>query len=141
MATQAISAQGTLFKALNTTQTLIPEVIRGETPSIRTETIDVTNHDSVAGVREKIAGFKDTENITYEGNYIVGNPMHEWLRAQQLASATVVFETTLPGTTGERECTFSAVIESFKITANVGEQLRYTMVLAPSGAPVWDEVS
>jgi predicted secreted protein len=141
MATAAKSAQGTLFKANNTTQTLIPEVIRGDTPGIRSETIDVTNHDSPSGVREKIAGFKDTDNVTLEGNYISGNAMHEFLQAQQLAGTSVVFQTTIPGITGNRVCTFTAVIETFKITANVGEQLRYTMVLAPSGAPAWGPAS
>jgi predicted secreted protein len=137
MATLAISAQGTLFKVMNPTATTIPEVIRGDTPGIRSETIDVTSHDSPQGVREKIAGFKDTDNCTYEGNYVPGNTIHEYLQTQQLASASVDFKTTLPGTTGNRTVTFKAVIESFKITANVGEQLRFTMVLAPSGAPLW----
>jgi predicted secreted protein len=137
MATAALSAQGTLFKANNTTFTLIPEVIRGNTPSIRTETIDVTNHDSVSGVRESIAGFKDTDTVTLEGNWITGNAMHEWLQAQQLAGATVSFKFTLPGASGNKVCTFAGVIESLAVTLNVGEQLRYTMTIKPSGAPVW----
>lgn len=138
MPTAAVSAQGTLFKVtISAASTLIPEVIRGNTPGIRTETIDVTNHDSTAGVREKIAGFKETENCTLEGNLIPGNTVHEFLQAQQLAGSSPVFKFTIPGSTGNRVCTFTAVIETFQITANVGEQLRYTMVLAPSGVPVW----
>ena len=137
MATAAISAQGTIVQAQNGTYTAVPESIRVDTPSIRTENIDVTNHDSAAGVREFIAGFKDTETCTVEGNWIPGNVIQEWLRDQQLASATVPFKILLPGASGDKVATFSALIESLKITANVGEQLRYTMVLKPSGAPVW----
>jgi predicted secreted protein len=141
MATQAIGAQGTQFMAKNgATFTLIPEVIRGGTPGIKSDTIDVTNHDSAQGVREKIAGFKDTDNVTIEGNHIVGNAVLEYLQTQQLASLSVDFKTILPGASGNHIVTYKAVIESFNTTANVGEQLKYTMVLAPSGAPVWSAV-
>jgi len=132
-----LSSQGTVVKVENTTFVNIPETIRVDTPGIRTENIDVTNHDSPSGVREFIAGFKDTDTCTIEGNYIPGNTIHEFLQAQQLASASPDFKIALPGASGNRVATFAAVIESFKITANVGEQLRYTMVLKPSGAPVW----
>lgn len=136
--TAAVSAQGTLFKVdISGTYTVIPEVIRGDTPGIRTETIDVTNHDSPQGVREKIAGFKDTDNCTLEGNFIPGNTVQEHLRTQQLASASLSFKFTVPGSTGNRVVTFLAVVDTFKVTANVGEQLRFTTVLAPSGAPTW----
>lgn len=135
----AVSAQGTQWQVKNSTFTGIPKVIRGDTPSITTETIDTTDHDSPSGVRENIAGFSDTTEVTWEGSYVPGNAIHEFLQAQQLAKAQPDFKVLLPGASGDRVCTFKATIREFRISANVGEQLRFTMVLKPSGAPTWAE--
>lgn len=137
MATAAKSAQGTIWQAKNVSFTAIPELIRGDTPGITSDVIDVTNHDSPSGVRENIAGYKDTDEVTWEGNYIVGNTVLEFLQAEQLAGNNVEFKVLLPGASGNRVCTFTATIRAFRVSANTGEQLRYTMTLKPSGAPVW----
>ena len=139
MATAAVSAQGTLFKveASEGVFSTIPEVIRGDTPGITTETIDVTNHDSTAGVRENIAGFKDTDEVTWEGNFIPGNTIQEFLRTSQLAGDSPDFKIFLPGTGGNRVASFKATVRSFRVSANTGEQIRWTMTLKPSGAIVW----
>jgi hypothetical protein len=137
MATAAVSAQGTQWQVKDSTFTAIPEVIRGDTPGVTTDTIDVTNHDSPQGVRENLPGFSDTDEVTWEGNFIPGNTIHEFLQAEQLAKTKPEFKVLLPGTVGNRVVTFAATIRTFRVSANVGEQLRWTMTLKPSGTIVW----
>jgi predicted secreted protein len=133
----ALSAQGTLFQVENTTFTTIPEVIRGNTPSIRVEQIDVTSHDSSGGFRESLAGFKDAEDVTLELNWVPSNTVHTFLQTTAAAGTVVDWKTSLPGT-GDKVCSYSGYIQSLVITANTGEALRATLVIKVSGEPVWD---
>lgn len=138
MATAAIAAQGSLFDVeIATVFTNIPEVIRGSTPGYNNETIDVTNHNSVGGAREKIATYRNSENVTYEGNYIPGNTVLEAVEAAAAAGTVLTFRTTPPGV-GSRLVTFDA-IPSFVVNLNTGEQARYTITLEVSGLPVWSD--
>jgi len=137
MATAAVSSQGTGWQVKNSSFTGIPEVIRGDVSGVTTDNIDVTNHDSPSGVREFLPGFSDTDEITWEGNFIPGNTVHEFLQTTQLAKTKVDFKVLLPGSSGNRVQTFNALIRTFRVSANVGEQLRWTMTLKPSGPPTW----
>jgi len=106
-------------------------------PTLRRDTIDVTNHDSTSAYREFINGLKDAGSITFDINYLPTDGTHnaatgllgEYDNGTTRAYALVFSD---PSTTS---WTFNGVVIGFEVAAAIDEVLISSIELKISGAP------
>lgn len=103
MATQAISAYGTLLKrgdgGFPETFTTVPEVRSISGPTMETDEADVTTHSSAAAgaFREFILTLIDAGTIEFEINYVPTDTVHTGIRNDFLNRTKRNWQMVLPG--------------------------------------------
>lgn len=143
MTTNARLALGTLLKRGDgggpEVFTTIAEVTGITGPSLTTETIDVTSHESAGGFREFIAGLKDGGEVTFEINYIPDSASHDntaGLLKDYTDKTLRNFEIIWPDVSLTK-WSFKALITSFtpEAPATGNDKLSASVTMKVSGAP------
>lgn len=132
MASAAIAALGTSVTLDGVT---LAELTNITTPSIRTNFIDVTNHQSPSGFAEVVPGRIDGDEMQIEGNFIGGNASQAALVAANAAHTLNSYVVTFPDT-GTTTFSFSGYVSSFGITAPVDGKLGFRASIKMSSLPV-----
>lgn len=134
----AISAQGTTFGVANVGSpavfVLVSEVKNIPGPSETSDEIDVTHLTSLGGRREFIQGFKDTEDLVVDCNYVPSNTMQAQIRDDYSTGLVRIYQTTYPDSSTE---TFTAYVKGITSNANVGDAIPFTFTLRVTGAVVY----
>ena len=55
----------------------VAELLELELPTMKRDTIDVSNHQSLNATREKIAGWRDGGQVKWKANWIPDDPTHD----------------------------------------------------------------
>lgn len=103
-------------------------------PSWKSDTIDVTNHDSVGRMAEFIGGMRSSNDVKVTGNFIIDDAGQVLLMADQADGIVHDFTIEFPPAWGSI-FTFSAVVLSFDISdfQTKGDAVSFTAVLKVSG--------
>jgi predicted secreted protein len=141
MATAAIHAIGTLLKMGDggspETFTTIAEVLSIRGPSLSSDTIDVTNHDTSNGYREFIMGLQDGGEVTFSINYQPTAPTHNatsgLLKAYD-AKTKKNWRLVFPDA-GGTTWNFAGVVRTFSVNAPIDAQLTADVTIKVSGKP------
>ena len=139
---QAFHAQGSTLKISDMdeaepTFTAVAELTDISGPSLSTDTIDVTNHDSEEAYREFVAGLKDAGEVNIEGNFLASH--------ETLESASDVFALFDSGDLTDFEIefpdddtttwSFSGIVTAFETIANFEDAATFTATIKISGQP------
>ncbi len=138
----AVFALGTLLKigdgaATSEGFTTIAEVSDIGGPELALESIEVTNHSSPGGWREKIGGILDGGNVSLTINYDPPHATHNNtaglirdLRSRTLRNFELVFTDT-----GSTKWSFTALVAGFSPAEPIDGALTAEVTLEISGAP------
>jgi len=113
----------------------IAEITSLDPPSFKSETIDVTNHDSVGRMAEFIGGLRSSDDVKVTGNLVLSDPGQTGLLADQADGLVHPYVIVFPAAWGA-SFNFSAVVTEFKpgtFTAK-GDALTFTCNMKVSGA-------
>lgn len=105
-------------------------------PGGDTDEIDVTTHDSAAGFKETLAGFKDPGEISIEGILDASAATHDGttgLAARYTDGATVNWKMILPDT-GSSTLTFPGWVKNFTIDSSFDDALKFSATIRVAGA-------
>lgn len=129
---QALSSLGVQFKRLGVA---IAEVVNLTPPNWKSETIDVTNHDSIGRMAEFIGGLRSSDDAKIDGNFILADAGQAGLLADQADGLVHVYQVVFPTAWGA-SFDFSAVVTEFKVSdfKVKGDALTFSCVLKISGA-------
>lgn len=138
MATQALSAYGTLLKRGDggspETFTTVPEVRSISGPSMETDESDVTTHSSAAqgAFRQFILTLIDAGTIEAEMNYVYSDPVHLAIRNDFLARTTRNWQLVLPGAV--QTISFTGYVKSLPLDFPVDDAITVKLTIRLSGA-------
>lgn len=113
----------------------IAEITSLEPPNFKSETIDVTNHDSIGRMAEFIGGMRSSDDVKVEGNLVLSDPGQTGLLADQADGLVHPYVIVFPTAWGA-SFNFSAVVTEFipgAFTAK-GDALTFTCNMKVSGA-------
>lgn len=119
MATQALSAYGTLLKrgdgGAPETFTTVPEVRSISGPSTETDEAEVTTHSSAAAgaYREFILTLIDAGSIEFDLNYVPSDAVHQNIRSDFASRAKRNWQLVLPG--NAQTISFSGYVKTFSL--------------------------
>lgn len=141
--TDGVSSQGTYISfgdsASPNTFTEVGEMTSISGPTPDSEEIDMTHLRSVGGFREYLQSFKDSGEVSCEGNYLAGNATQDGatgVRSLFLSGAVRGWKITFPDAS---YVTFDAYVKSIGVNAAVGEKLGFNFTLRVTGAPTFNE--
>jgi predicted secreted protein len=128
---EAVAALGT---ALTRAGNHIAELTDIGGPKPKGDTIDVTNHDSPGGYKEKLMAIIDGGEVSLEGNFISGDTTGQiGLLADMNAKTLQAFVVTFPnGTTW----TFNAFVTDYETDSKYEDKISFKGTLTISGQPV-----
>lgn len=141
MATQALSAYGTLLKrgdgGAPETFTTVPEVRSISGPTMETDEADVTTHSSAAAgaFREFILTLIDAGTVEFDINYVPTDAVHLGLRNDFLARTKRNWQLVLPG--GVQTISFSAYVKTAPFEFPVDDAITQKLTLRCTGAPTF----
>ena len=143
MATEALIGYGSqvlLSDEALTNFTKIAEVIKISIPGLQVGTEDATNMDSDDAISEDISGIATHQNITVEMNWIPDDPTQDdsddGLEGLVLARATRKLRFIAPND-AQTTLTQLCRIISFSKEIDVKSKMTATLVVRPTGLPVW----
>jgi predicted secreted protein len=113
----------------------IAEITSIKPPNWKSETIDVTNHDSIGRMAEFIGGMRSSDDIKISGNLILADPGQIGLLADQADGLVHPYTIVFPTAWGA-SFTFSAVVTDFTpgdFTAK-GDAVTFSVTMKVSGA-------
>lgn len=115
----------------------IAESINVTPPNFKSETIDVTNHDSVGRMAEFIGGMRMSDDVKVAGNFILSDVGQTGLLADQEDGLVHAYTILFPVAWGA-SFDFSAVVTEFKVGdfAVKGDALTFSCNMKVSGAVV-----
>lgn len=128
---QALSSFGVRLKR---GAVYVAEVTSVTPPSWKSETIDVTNHDSVGRMAEFIGGMRSSNDVKIAGNLILSDPAQIGLREDQADALVHAYTIEFPTAWGA-SFDFSAVVLSFDISdfLTKGDAVGFTAIMKVSG--------
>ena len=139
--TAAINAFGTLLKigdgGGSEVFTTIAEVTNISGPSLSLEMLEVTNHSSTAGWKERIGGLLDGGEVSFDLNFIPTNSTHSYsagLVHDMVGRTRRNFKIVFPDG-GSTTWTFAAFVNKFAPNAPVNGQLSVSVGLMITGQP------
>jgi predicted secreted protein len=141
MATQALSAYGTLLKRGDgggpETFTTVPEVRSISGPTMETDEADVTTHSSAAAgaFREFILTLIDAGTVEFDINYVPTDAVHLGLRNDFLNRTKRNFQLVLPG--GAQTISFAAYVKTIPFEFPVDDAITQKLTLRCTGAPTF----
>ena len=137
----AVNAFGTLLKIGDggggEVFTTIAEVQNISGPSLSLEMIDVTNHSSTAGWKERIGGLLDGGEVTFDINFQPTTSTHSYsagLVKDMVNRTKRNFKIVFPDGSSTT-WTFSAFVSKFQSKAPVNGQLSASVSLMITGQP------
>lgn len=137
----AVNAFGTLLKIGDggggEVFTTIAEVQNISGPSLSLEMIDVTNHSSTAGWKERIGGLLDGGEVTFDINFQPTASTHNYsagLVKDMVNRTRRNFKIVFPDGSSTT-WTFSALVSKFQSKAPVNGQLSASVSLMITGQP------
>lgn len=118
----------------------VAEITSLTPPSFNSETIDVTNHDSVGRMAEFIGGMRSSDDVKITCNYIVDDPGQVLLLADQADGLVHAFTLNFPTAWGA-SFGFSAVVLKCGISPFTakGDAVQLETTLKVSGAVTLNE--
>jgi predicted secreted protein len=141
MATQAISAYGTLLKRGDggspETFTTVSEVRSISGPSMETDEAEVTTHSSAASgaFREFILTLIDAGTIEFEINYVPTDPVHIGIRNDFLNRTKRNWQLVLPG--NAQTISFAGYVKSAPFEFPVDDAITQKLTIRLTGAPTF----
>jgi predicted secreted protein len=141
MATQALSAYGTLLKrgdgGAPETFTTVPEVRSISGPTMETDEADVTTHSSAASgaFREFILTLIDAGTVEFDINYVPTDAIHLGLRNDFLNRTKRNFQLVLPGAV--QTISFAAYVKTIPFEFPVDDAITQKLTLRCTGAPTF----
>ena len=141
MATQAISAYGTLLKRGDggspETFTTVPEVRSISGPSMETDEADVTTHSSAAAgsFREFILTLIDAGTIEFDMNYVPSDPVHIGIKDDFLGRTKRNWQLVLPGSV--QTISFSGYVKTMPFEFPVDDAITAKVSIRLTGAPTF----
>jgi len=111
------------------------EVISITPPSWKSETIDVTNHDSAGRMAEFIGGMRSSDDVKIAGNLILSDAGQAALIADQADGLVHAYTIEFPPAWGA-SFDFNCVVTSFAVDdfLTKGDAVGFTAILKVSGA-------
>lgn len=143
MATEALIGYGSqvlIADEAGTNYTKIAEVISIDLPSPQVGVEEATNMDSADALSEDISGIATNQNITVEMNWIPSDPTQDssddGLEGLILARASRNLRFIAPD---DAQTTMTQLVRfiSFNKKIDVKSKMTATLVVRPSGLPVW----
>lgn len=138
MATQAISAYGTLLKRGDggspETFTTVPEVRSISGPSMETDEAEVTTHSSAASgaFREFILTLIDAGTIEFDINYVPSDAVHLGIRNDFLARTKRNWQLVLPGSI--QTISFTGYVKTAPLEFPVDDAITMKVTIRLTGA-------
>lgn len=132
MGSQALTSFGvSLLRGV----TPIAEITSLTPPSFNSETIDVTNHDSIGRMAEFIGGMRSSDDVKVTCNYIVNDPGQVLLLADQADGLVHAYTLVFPTAWGA-SFNFSAVVLKCGVSPFTakGDAVQLETILKVSGA-------
>jgi len=132
MGSQALTSFGV---SLLRGATPIAEITSLTPPTFNSETIDVTNHDSVGRMAEFIGGMRSSDDVKVTGNFILDDAGQALLIADQADGLVHAYTLVFPAAWGA-SFTFSAVVLKFGVTPFTakGDAVGFEATMKVSGA-------
>jgi len=127
------AAFGSVFKRGATTIAAIRDI---QGPTLASDTIDVTTHDSPGAWREFVAGLIDGGEISLDLIWDPDNATQTSLRTDLVARAAVTYSITFPDAT-PAVATFSGFVTAFEIGAPADGELSASVTIKTTGAVVF----
>lgn len=141
MASSAVSSFGTLLKigdgASAETFTTIAEVQNITGPALSLETIEVTNHSSTEGWKERVGGLLDGGEVAFDVNFLPTNATHSFsagLIKDMVGRTKRNFKIVFPDGSSTT-WSFTALVSKFQPKAPVNGQLSASVSLMITGKP------
>lgn len=138
MATQALSAYGTLLKrgdgGAPETFTTVPEVRSISGPSTETDEAEVTSHSSAAAgaYREFILTLIDAGSIEFDMNYVPSDAVHQNLRSDFTSRTKRNWQLVLPG--NAQTISFSGYVKTFSLEFPTDDAVTASVSIRLTGA-------
>ena len=138
MATQAISAYGTLLKrgdgGAPQTFTTVPEVRSISGPSTETDEAEVTTHSSAAAgaYREYILTLIDAGSIEFDINYVPSDAVHQGVRSDFINRVKRDWQIVLPGSI--QTISFSGYVKTFSLEFPTDDAITASVSIRLTGA-------
>lgn len=138
MATQALSAYGTLLKrgdgGAPETFTTVPEVRSISGPSTETDEAEVTTHSTAAAgaYREYILTLIDAGSIEFDINYVPSDAVHQGVRADFIARTKRNWQLVLPGNV--QTISFTGYVKTFSMEFPVDDAITASVSIRLTGA-------
>lgn len=136
-----INAFGTLLKigdgGGSEVFTTIAEVTNITGPSLSLEMIEVTNHTSTSGWKERIGGLLDAGEVGFDINFVPAAGTHSYstgLVKDMVNRTKRNFKVVFPDN-GNTTWTFSAYVSKFQPKAPINAQLSASVSLMVTGVP------
>ena len=137
---QAIVANGTLLQIGDGASpehfTTVPEMMKLSGPSVKTNLLDSTSHDSLGYFREYVPGLSDGDNIAGDMNWRPSNAIHQGVREDSYARTLRNFEVVFPDTS-ENTVGCATYITDLVPKADIGTLLQASLTLKVTGEPLW----
>lgn len=138
MATQALSAYGTLLKrgdgGAPETFTAVPEVQSISGPSTETDEAEVTTHSSAAAgaYREFILTLIDAGSIEFEINYVPGDAVQQGVRSDFTNRTKRNWQLVLPGSV--QTISFTGYVKTFNLDFPTDDAIKASVSIRLTGA-------
>lgn len=138
MATQALSAYGTLLKrgdgGAPETFTTVPEVRSISGPSTETDEAEVTTHSSAAlgAFREFILTLIDAGSIEFDINYVPSDAVHQGVRSDFTSRTKRNWQLVLPGSV--QTISFTGYVKTFSFDFPTDDAITASVSIRLTGA-------
>jgi predicted secreted protein len=104
-------------------------------PSLATDDVDVTSHDSTDAVKEFLAGLTDGGEVSFEGNFLSGDTSQTDLIDDQIARTTQTV--TLTPASSTKSWTFTGYIKNLSFSSPYDTQQTINGTIKVAGKPTF----
>ena len=142
--TEARLGYGTLLQRYTgASWVTVAEQVSISGPSLSSDDVEVTNHDSAGGSKEYIPALMDTGEISFDGNFIPGNASQTQLLTDQKQRIVADWRIVLPDATllaNKTKWTFEGYIKSIDFSYPTQEAMTISATMKLAGAAVLSSV-
>ena len=142
--TEARLGYGTLLQRYTgASWVTVAEQVSISGPSLSSDDVEVTNHDSAGGSKEYIPTLMDTSEISFDGNFIPGNASQTQLLTDQKQRIVADWRIVLPDATlvaNRTKWTFEGYIKSIDFSYPTQEAMTISATMKLAGAAVLSSV-
>lgn len=119
--------------AVSETFTPIPGCRSFTGPGKTRDTVDVTSHSSSGGYREFISGLRDGGEVTFDLNWLFGDPAQDALEDSFDSNDTTNFQMAFPMATSDNLLTFAAFATDLGWTGPTDDAVTRSVTLKVTG--------